>query len=146
MKRQLIVLLSVFATISLFISLAPAQMEGKKWEKTLTLPNGEIILDLNGEWATMVEHYGFLKWYGSFPSIVEIKQEGSIFHGITLIATQRKPKGTESIRGELDANGFIKVQMITGSGDLDATGEIDMNGNKIIFDDGEQLKITMIRR
>ena len=143
MKRQLILLLSVFATVFLFISLVPAQTEMKNWEKTLTLSNGEVVIDLNGEWAAIVEHYGFLKWYGSLPSIIEIKQEGNMFRGFNLIATPRKPKGTESIRGELDANGFKKVQMMTGRGDLDATGEIDMNGNKIIIDDGEQLKITM---
>ena len=43
MKRQLILLLSVFATVFLFISLVPAQTEMKNWEKTLTLSNGEVV-------------------------------------------------------------------------------------------------------
>jgi hypothetical protein len=41
---------------------------------------------------------------------------------------------------------FKKVQTITGAGPLDLNGGILLNGNKIIFDGGNALRLTLIRR
>jgi hypothetical protein len=145
MKKTSITPLLIVAFLIAFVSVAFAQAE-KGWEKTVTLPSGEVILDMSGEWAVSVEHYGPWAQYGVIPDIMEIKQEGTSFIGVTLLGSPRSPKGSEKLRGELDKNGFKKVQTITGAGPLDLNGEILLNGNKIKYDDGKKLRLTLIRR
>jgi hypothetical protein len=146
MKKASMVSLFVFAALIAFISVAIAQTAEKGWEKTVTLPSGEVILDMSGEWAVSLEHYGPWAQYGVFPDIMEIKQEGTSFVGVTLLGSPRSPKGSEKLRGELDKNGFKKVQTITGAGPLDLNGEILSHGNRIILDDGKKIRLTLIRR
>ena len=144
MKRILTIVLICF-----IFSTVQAQMDNPLKEgmpNTVKLPSGEVIYDLNGEWATSVENYGSWAQYGVFPDITEIKQEGTSFVGVTLLGSPRSPKGSEKIRGELDKSGFKKVQALTGLGLLDLNGEFLLNGNKIIFDNGEYLRLTLIRR
>ena len=146
MKRASITLVLVFALLAAFSSLAYAQMAEKERKKTVTLPSGEVIYDLNGEWAACMEHYGSWAWVGTYPEIVEIKQQGTSFVGIKLIGSQWVPKGSETIRGELDKSGFKKVQIMSAMGPQDAEGEISESGNKIIIDAKDKIKITLIRR
>jgi hypothetical protein len=40
-------------------------LNGQGSKKTITLPNGEVVLDLNGEWDVFVENYGKSISYGS---------------------------------------------------------------------------------
>jgi hypothetical protein len=147
-----IALFSIVLTVVFFhFCLAHAQIaeKEKSWEKTITLPSGEVIYDLNGEWAVCTENYGPWAEYGMYPDIVEIKQEGASFVGIRLIGNPWVPRGSEHIRGELDENGFKKIQILTGIGFLDAKGQIlpwGNIGNKIIVDDGEKVRATLIRR
>ena len=146
MKKALQIPVTILILSVAFASVTFAQMSEKGWNKTITLSSGEVILDMNGEWATAVEHYGSWAKYGVFPDIMEIKQEGTSFVGVTLLGSPRSPKGSEKLNGELDKNGFKKVQTITGGGPLDLNGEILHNGNKIIFDDGNALRLILIRR
>jgi hypothetical protein len=55
-------------------------------------------------------------------------------------------KGWESIRAELNKNGFKKVEMITNLGTLESKGQISNDGNKIIIDDGEKRRMTLTRK
>ena len=56
-------------------------------------------------------------------------------------------KGEESIRGELTKNGFKKVQVLTARGGyFDCTGKISEDGNKIIIDDGQVIRVTLNRK
>jgi len=50
MKKASITPVLVFALLIAFASVAFAQMAKKGWEKTVTLPNGEVILDMSEEW------------------------------------------------------------------------------------------------
>jgi hypothetical protein len=151
MPRKIISFLIVLTAVFFNFCLAHAQTaeKEKSWEKTITLPSGEVIYDLNGEWAVCSENYGPWAEYGTYPDIVEIKQEGASFVGIRLIGNPWNPKGKESIRGELDKNGFKKIQIISGMGPLDAKGQFLPWGNigkRIIVDDGEKARVTLIRR
>ena len=144
MKKVLMVLI-----FGLVFTAAYAQMDiplKQGMPNTVTLSNGEVIYDLRGEWAVSVEHYGQWEQFGIIDDIEEIKQEGNSFVGVTLLGTPRSPKGSEKLRGELDKSGFKKVQTITGAGPLDLNGEILQNGNKIILDDGQKLRLTLIRK
>jgi hypothetical protein len=151
MRRKAVLFLLVLTAVFFHFCLAHAQIaeKEKEWEKTITLPSGEVIYDLNGEWAAYMEHYGPLEGYGRYPDIVEIKQEGASFVGIRQIGNPWMLKGSEFIRGELDKNGFKRIQIISGMGPLDAKGQIlpwyDI-GKRIIVDDGEKARATLIRR
>jgi hypothetical protein len=123
-----------------------AQMPEKGSKNTITLPNGDVIWDLNGEWDCWVENYGPWSQYGSYPQILKITQQGGSFVGIRTIEQPWMPKGSEAIRGELDKSGFRKVQIMTGLGPLDAKGQILEDGNKVIIDDGEKDRKTLTRK
>ena len=138
--------ITISIVVCFFIFASGLSAFGEEWEQTITLSNGDVILDMNGEWATSVEHYGPWSRFGVFPDISEIKQEGASFVVTTLLGSPRSPKGTEKIKGELEKNGFKKAQALTGAGLIDLQGKILENGDKIIFDDGEKLRIMLIRR
>ena len=144
MKKVLALLIFGFV-----ITTAYAQMENplkQGMPNTVTLSNGEVIYDLSGEWESIVEHYGSWERYGKHPGLMEIKQEGASFVGITLLETQRSPKGSEKLRGELYKSGFKKVQTIAGGGPFELKGEILDDGNKMIFDDGDVIRLTLTRK
>ncbi len=49
MKKTLTAQVLVFSLLIAFASVAIAQMAQKGWKKTVTLPSGEVILDISGE-------------------------------------------------------------------------------------------------
>jgi acetyl esterase/lipase len=124
---------------------AQAQMT-EKGLKTITLPNGEVIPDLNGEWDAFIEPYGPWSIYVSYPNIIKIIHTGSSFIGIRMMNDPYYSKGWETFIGELDKSGFKKIGWKTNLGVLDAKGQISEGGNKIIFDDGEKAKATLTRK
>ena len=115
-------------------------LQGSK--NILTLPNGDVIWDLNGEWDAYGEAYGIWAGGGFFSGVAKITQTGSSFVGIRMIGA----KGTEVIRGELDKNGFKWVQYETASGTLNCSGKISKDGNKMEIDDGKRYKVTYTRK
>jgi uncharacterized protein (TIGR02118 family) len=115
-------------------------------KKTITLPNGEVIWDLNGEWDVLVENYGEWSWAGSYPQLVKITQTVSSFEGIRMINDPWSTKGSGSIQGELDKSGFKSVQIMSAAGPLNSTGKISDDGNKMVIDDGEKARQTFTRK
>ena len=122
------------------------QTAEKGSKKTITLPSGEVIHDLNGEWDAFFECYGPWSQYGSYPNIIKITQTGSSFVGIRMMNDPYYSKGWEAPRGELDKSGFKKIEWKTNLGVLDAKGQISEGGNKVIIDDGEKAKVTLTRK
>jgi hypothetical protein len=152
MKKTSIAPVLAFVLLIAFASVAIAQMAKQKWEKTVTLPSGEVILDMSGEWDILSEFYGALSWVQPCSDLLMITQQGNTFSAVKQIGTQYLPKGTELIKGELDKDGFKEVQMyISGDGimyswDPCKKWEISENGNKIVFDDGDGVKFTLTRK
>jgi hypothetical protein len=151
MKKFQIPLIVIFVFLLVFVSFSISQSQDIKKLKagmpnTVTLSNGEVIYDLNGEWEVSAEHYGPWAQHGVVSDISEIEQEGASFVGVTLLGSPRSPKGSEKLRGELDKSGFKKVYVITGVGPIDLNGEILNNGNKMIFDDGTKIRLTYTRK
>jgi hypothetical protein len=142
MVKKMFLVLICFISLTIFIS----TLHGQGSKKTITLPNGEVVWDLNGEWDVYIENYGPWNQYGSYPQIVKITQTGSSFVGIRIIDDPWNPKGREAIRGELDKNGFKKVYLMAGAGPLDSKGKISEDGNKMIIDDGEKARSTYTRK
>lgn len=146
MLRRISVFLIVLITMLSLLYVAYAQMAEKGSKKTITLPNGEVVWDLNGEWDSFVEAYGLWSQYGTHRNIIKITQTGSSFVGILMMDDNWYSKGYESIRGELDKSGFKRVDMRTNLGVLDSKGQISEDGNKIIIDDGEKRRMTLTRK
>jgi hypothetical protein len=146
MLRRISVFLIVLITMLSLLYVAYAQMAEKGSKKTITLPNGEVVWDLNGEWDVFNENYGLWSQYGSYPNIHKITQTGSSFVGILMMNDRWYSKGWEYIRGELDRSGFKRVEIRTNLGVLDSKGQISEDGNKMVIDDGEKFRMTFTRR
>ena len=152
MKRTALAsILTVFFTCTLaFCAGTVTAQEG--WEKTVTLPSGEKILDMRGEWDVVYEFYGRDSWVHevfSIPkNILLITQEGDTFRAVQQIGGERFPKGTERIKGELDKDGFKEVQIciLSESNWTPVKGEISEHGNKVVFDDEDRFRATLTRR
>jgi dienelactone hydrolase len=112
-------------------------------KKTITLPSGEVVWDLNGEWDAFVENYGTSG--GSYPQIEKITQTGSSFVAIRMIDDPWNRKGSQSLQGELDKSGIKKVTIFAVSGPEEGKGQISDDGNKIIIDDGKH-RLTLTRK
>ena len=153
MKKTSIAPVLVFALLIAFASVAIAQMAEKGWKKTVTLPSGEVILDISGEWDVLSEFYGPFNWVEPVQGIAKITQEGTTFTGVKQTASKWRPKGTETIKGELDKDGFKAVYIDvheTGTDDIyvwePCKWKISENRNKVVLDCGERIKATFTRR
>ena len=107
MVKKILAVLLCFVGLIIFIS----TLHGQGLKKTITLPSGEVVWDLNGDWDVQVENYG--QWWGSYPQIWKITQTGSSFVAVRMIDDPWNRKGSEAVRGELDKSGFKKVQIIS---------------------------------
>ena len=135
---------AVICFIGLIIFVSTLHAQGSK--KTITLPGGEVVCDLNGEWDVLVENYGGWATYGSYPQIWKITQTGSSFVAVRMINDKWNSKGSEAVRGELDKSGFKNVQINTGYGLRDAKGQISDDGNKMEIDAPDRAKLKATRK
>ena len=144
MKKILITLI-----LGLVFSNVQAQMDNPLQQgmpNTVTLSNGEVVYDLNGEWDSFVEAYGPWKMYGTHRNIIKITQKGRTLVGILMRSEEYYSKGWEAIKADLFRDGFKKVEMMTNLGILDSKGQISDGGNKIVVDDGEKRRMTLTRK
>ena len=146
MTRKIGIVLAVLIAIVSFLCMVQAQTVEKKWKKTVTLPSGEVILDISGEWDAVLESYGEQKWYGTSEDVFKITQEGNSFVAIRTKGNPYMPAGTAGTRGELDKNGFKRVWIIAPSGPKDAKGQISEDGNKIVIDEGRVARQILTRK
>ena len=144
-----------FVVLIALSSFAIAQMTGKSWEKTVTLPNGEVILDISGEWDTQGEFYGPFGFIprNPPPNLYTITQEGAKFTAVRQIGTKWSPAGSEAVKGEVDKDGFKAVYMYIGTLEMDGNlewaeckWEISDKGNKLLLDCGERVRSTLTRK
>ena len=142
MTRRTFFVLMCFMSIIAFTSTAHAQSS----KKTITLPNGEVVWDLNGEWDVLVENYGRLSRGGSYPQLAKATQTGGSFVAIRMRDDEFHTKGSEQLRGELGKDGFKKIQIMSAHGALDAKSEISDDGNKMTFDSADMTRLTYIRK
>jgi hypothetical protein len=145
MKKTLPVLFALLLVTAFFVYVSQAQMPQKGSKNTITLPNGDVIWDLNGEWDSRVENYGVWKSFGSYSSAVKITQTGSSFEAVRISGGYFMGAG-ETLQGEIDKNGFNWVQMNTMAGPLDANVHMSEDGNKMVIDDGVKARVTYTRK
>jgi len=147
LKKTGFKLLCLAAMVS-FLFIAQAQTEEQGWKKTITLPSGEVVCDLNGEWVAIVENYGPAASWGNFAQMSKITQTGSSFVAIRMIDDPYSQRGAQQLQGELDKSGIKKVRIIMRSGKLtlEAKGQISDDGNKIVIDSGIGHRWTLTRK
>ena len=101
--KETILVLICFISLIIFVS----ALHGQGLKKTITLPSGEVVWDINGEWYAFIENYGDNG--GSYPQIEKITQTGSSFVAIRMMNDLWHLKGSQSLQGELDKSGIKKV-------------------------------------
>ncbi len=138
-------LLGLAAMVSILF-IAQAQTEERGWKKTISLPSGEVVCDLNGEWDFLWIGRGEFKAMGHIPDVLEMTQRGNSFEGVRMIGNPVLPKGSMALTGELDHNGFKKLFYIGGGGSGPARGKISKDGNTIEIKGGNSFDVELTRR
>ena len=142
--KKSVILLAAMIPMAFLLYGAYAQTTASK--KTITLPNGDVVFDLNGEWDVLGENYGPWSQFGSSRNVIKITQTGSSFFGIRMHDSPWLPAGSMAIQGELEKNGFKNVRLGSGAGPLDAEGNISEDGNSFLVDDGQKARGTFTRK
>ena len=141
MVKKIFVMLFCSVCLIIFVSTLHGQ-DSKK----ITLPNGEMVWDLNGEWDVWVENYGPSAHAGSYRQIVKITQTGGSFVAIRMIDDSFNQKGGKQLQGELDKSGIKQVTTFAAIGPFEAKGQISDDGKKIVIDNGIRHKYTLTRK
>ena len=115
----------------------------------VTLPSGEAVWDLNGDWDVIVENLERWAPFGTYPNVFRITQTGSAFSAIRLRDNPppgRGRAGSPSLQGELDRTGFKSVAIVDSNGvPWESTGHISADGKEIIIEEGERFRLTLTR-
>ena len=151
MAKKTFSVLIYFVGLILFTSI----LHGQSSKRTVTLPSGEVVWNLNGEWDALYEHHRL----GKSTDLVKIIQRDGSFEGVKTMGGVYVPKNAVSIRGELRKGGISQVQLVMRimySGDpgkmtekeqlLDCKGQISEDGSSIIIDGGETIRVTLTRK
>jgi hypothetical protein len=135
MKKILLALLIVLISITVH-----AQMDNPlkaEMPNTMTLANGEVIYDLNGDWDVIYDTGG----WGSYEDVVKISQKEKQFSGIYLIkGDSLVGKNQEKIRGQIRGNIIDEVFFNDVTNNTTSNlhwapskAEISEDGNKIVI-------------
>jgi hypothetical protein len=147
MVKKTFLVLICFIGLIIFIS----TLHGQGSKKTITLPSGEVVCDLNGEWDALYENLGAYSWVGNLKDMLKITQQGGSFVGVKMIGTAHVPKDAVSIKGELDKNGIKNVRVVLSTASpydeiSECKAQISEDGNKIVIDGGERIRVTLTRK
>ena len=145
LKKTVFRLLCLAAMVSVLF-IAQAQTEEQGWKKTITLPSGEVVCDLNGEWDMLWQGRGEMQAYGQFRDVFKISQKGSSFEGIRMIGNQANNKGSKAIEGELDKNGFKRLIYNAGGLSGQYKAKISKDGNMIEFEPNKDFFYELTRK
>jgi hypothetical protein len=141
LKKTGIWLCAILIMFTIVIVLySPNLAEEKGWKKSITLPSGEVVCDLNGTWDYEFNGRGELKtsgWSGgTITDAIEIKQEGSSFKGVRLRGNQFAEKGQVAVEGEMDKNGIKRMyHQLYGRTNGSFKAELSKDGKKIEIND-----------
>ena len=132
LKKTVFRLLALAAMVSIFL-IAQAQTQEQGWKKTITLPSGEVVCDLSGEWDLLWIGRGEAVALGRVQSPLKITQQGNSFLGIRMKSTQYAREGSVAIEGELNKNGFEKLIFNAPNQEGTYKGKLSKDGNLIEF-------------
>ncbi len=151
MEKKAFLVLACLGVLLMSISAS----HGQDSKRSMTLPSGEVVCDLNGDWDAVYDHPGLGKW----TDILRVTQRGSSFEGVKTIGSPYVPKNALALKGELSKDGITKVQVVMRilysgeSGKMterpqfaDCKGQMSEDGNRIVVDGGEIIKVTLTRK
>jgi len=148
MKRIIVVLIIAFVLVACGEQTEPLKPLDKGMPNTVILSNGEVVYKIDGEWNVVTK---VTKTFhgGEWEYVMKISQDGDKFVGTRLKEGEYAPEGNETIKGELEKNGFKSLSVKSSEGWKPATAEISENCNKIVYKAkvGERgLEITTTRK
>ena len=147
MNKVCVVLLVCLIFISCAEEVEPLKPLQKGMPNTITLSTGKVVYNLAGEWDAFYDGGAT----GTGKGIVKIAQDGNQFVAIDLIGNESASKSSETIKGELEKNGFKSLSANTMHGWKPASGKIGENCNQIVIKANidmawENIVITLTRK
>jgi len=146
MKPKIAIGLLCIAAVLTWTGVAGAQASPAS---KLQLPSGETVWDLSGDWDAIIEHFAPDARLGTFPNVHRFTQTGNTFSAVRVKDNPPPAPGRAGNpvwRGELDKDGFKRVEMISGHGSVSPIkGHISDDGKQIVIDDGWSIKVTLTR-
>jgi hypothetical protein len=116
----------------------------------VTLPSGETVWDLTGDWDAVIENFGPNVSFGTYTNVHRFTQTGRVFSAVRVKDNPPPAPGEAGNpvwRGEMDRGGFKQVEMISSQGTVSPIkGQIGDDGKKIVIDDGWSIKVTLTRQ
>jgi hypothetical protein len=147
MKKKITVWTICFVAIFAVSGLAFAQTAKPAAMKTVKLPNGAEVCDLTGEWDALIDNYGEWAEFGSYPNIIKVILVGNSFRGIRLMDNgPGEPPNSMIIEIDLEKNGFKHVVLSEGTKPCPCNGKLSEDGNKILLDLENRVRLTMTRK
>ena len=146
MKMVLVVFMVCFCLVACGEEIEPLKALHKGMPNTVTLSNGEVVYKMEGKWDAAIDY----PYSAPTEDIIEIKQEGNKFVGVSLEGNEFHRTGAEIIKGELEKNGFNSLIVNSPDGWLPAKSKIDSNCKKIKTTTKTKkeltFKLTLIRK
>ena len=147
MKKVLVSLMVCLFFASCGEKIEPLKPLQKGMPNTITLSNGKVVYNLDGEWDAFYDGGAT----GTRKGFVKIAQNGNQFVGINLTGNESVGKDSETIKGELEKNGFKSLSANTMHGWKPASGKIGEKCNQIVIKANidmawENLIITLTRK
>lgn len=150
MKRKIAVCMVCFVALIALTGLTFAQTAKPTAMKTVKLMTGEEVCDLTGEWDALIENYGMAAIYGTYTNVVKMTQEANSFTGVRLKDNPPEspaPAGSQFVQGVIEKDGFKNVELFSGSGaKFPGKGQIIENGNKMIVDCPQRVRVSFTRK
>lgn len=136
--------------IGFILFVGQAQTEEQGWKKTITLPSGEVVCDLNGEWEGLTVFKGrFRNFSEDLRTVSKIIQQGNSFKSTRISGDPFNPPGAVLLEGEIDKNGTIKF-ICESCGSLGGQKEyqtrLSKDGNLIEYSDRGNNFSTELKR
>ena len=133
MKKMLIASIGCIFLSVASCAMDNARMSEKGPAKTIKLPSGEVVHDLNGEWDALLTYPGF-QFVKPYKQIIKIIQKGKFFEGILMMDDQWASKGYRLIEGGLSNGNFGYVRLILIPQTYNASGQISEDGKRIVLE------------
>jgi hypothetical protein len=116
----------------------------------MPLPSGDTVPNLEGLWNVVVENYGEMGRYGTYPNMFLIQQTGNAFSATRMWDNPPPSSGKAggpTLFGELEKDGFKFIYMIDSGGQpWPSKGQISEDGKKIVIERGTTVRSTLTRR
>ena len=152
MVKKMSLSMVVIGVLCLFCA-SFVRAEAREWCKSATLPNGDVVLDMKGDWDVLIHGYGYADSIKDIKDVLTIKQEGDRFSACIRKGINWWPSGSETIKGVVNKDGFKQVLMFTeaegGGGAMSwerCLWEIVDNGKTVALDCGGMWEVNFTRK